>query len=225
MQNYKAHYIPWTFKDILIIIFFNLISIFLTRVINFFLFNQNEIAIRIEDVIVQCSMISLPYVWLKKKYNLSRKEIGLSKSNLNFSIIVMIGVLSGIAIFVFSYSMRHFFFKQLTVQNGFTGASDFLLQLCLGIISSVILAPIAEEIFHRGIVYGFLKMKYGVLGGIILQAVIFTLMHLNVIFLLNYFRILSLFIHGVIYGLLYEKKKSLYPSMISHGIYNFLSFF
>lgn len=79
-----------------------------------------------------------------------------------------------------------------------------------------VLGPAIEEIFFRGFAYTALRTRFGVRWGLLLSALIFALLHFN---LLAFFPI---FILGLYLAYLYEKSGSLIPSMTVHILHNFL---
>lgn len=84
------------------------------------------------------------------------------------------------------------------------------LQIC-------IIAPVIEEILMRGVVLGGLK-KHNVKAALIISAVLFSLLHFNMV------QTLSAFICGIFLGLLYIKTESILCCMITHCGYNMLSY-
>lgn len=82
------------------------------------------------------------------------------------------------------------------------------------IIMGVIIAPVIEETFFRGILYGALRGWMRVWAAAALSAVIFAVGHP----LPAYF--LPIFVLGVVFALVRERTGSLIPSMIAHCIQN-----
>lgn len=74
--------------------------------------------------------------------------------------------------------------------------------------------PIAEEIFFRGVVYRWLRDKWGALPGAIGSGVIFGLAHLepaSVVFTV---------LLGVVLAVVYERSRSLWPPILIHMFNN-----
>ena len=86
-------------------------------------------------------------------------------------------------------------------------------------IQVVIIAPIFEEIFYRGIVFNGMLKRYSPKKAIIVSSIIFGLVHLNLPQGLNAFLI------GIIIATVYYYTKSLYIAMFMHAANNFLVFF
>ncbi|MYL63445.1 CPBP family intramembrane metalloprotease [Bacillus hwajinpoensis] len=85
----------------------------------------------------------------------------------------------------------------------------------IGFISAAIISPIYEEIFYRGFLYKWFRMKWGVGAGILLSSLIFTIVHIP-----TYNTLPVNFISGVIFAWTYEKSGSIWPGIIIHGTFN-----
>jgi len=86
-----------------------------------------------------------------------------------------------------------------------------LIYMCL---FTGVLGPVIEEIFFRGFVYGALRKKAGIFGGIMISAVFFACVHTNPA---SFLPILCL---GILLAYLYEKTGSLIPSLTVHILHN-----
>lgn len=77
-------------------------------------------------------------------------------------------------------------------------------------------APVVEELFFRGFIYGGLRGRIGAtnLGATIVSALIFTALH----FTLDQF--ISILVLGLFLAWLYEKTGSLIPGIVFHGVNN-----
>lgn len=85
----------------------------------------------------------------------------------------------------------------------------------IGFVSAAIISPVYEEIFYRGFLYKWFRLKWGVPIGILLSSFIFMLVHIP-----TYNTLPINFLSGVIFSWTYEKSGSIYPGMIIHGIFN-----
>ena len=75
-------------------------------------------------------------------------------------------------------------------------------------------APFAEELFFRGVLYGWLRARLGVFFGIGLSAALFSLAHMIA---QSFVPILIL---GVVLAIIFERSGSLWPGIMVHGIHN-----
>lgn len=81
----------------------------------------------------------------------------------------------------------------------------------------ILLAPLKEELLMRGILFGWLRRRVGIRRGMVLCALLFSLLHLNLL------GGLAFFVSGLVFALLYERTGSLAPCMIAHGEGNLIS--
>lgn len=84
------------------------------------------------------------------------------------------------------------------------------IPLILSIISSGIIGPIYEEILFRYIFYNRLKKKYLINKSIIINSLVFALIHIQPI------KIIYGFILGLILNLVYEKYKNIKAPILVH---------
>jgi membrane protease YdiL (CAAX protease family) len=86
--------------------------------------------------------------------------------------------------------------------------------LLLVFLMVTVLAPVFEEIFFRGALYGALRERLGVTLAILVAAAAFAIVHPFPGGFLPIFAI------GAVFSVLYETRKSLVPSMVAHALYN-----
>jgi hypothetical protein len=89
-----------------------------------------------------------------------------------------------------------------------------LFTAALMILLAGILVPIAEELIFRGFLYNFLKERWGVWPGVFISALIFGIIHANVIVGI------TAFLLGILLAVLYEYSRSLWTSILVHAINN-----
>jgi membrane protease YdiL (CAAX protease family) len=81
-----------------------------------------------------------------------------------------------------------------------------------------VMAPFFEEILFRGFLFAGLKTHFGVAPALIGSSVLFAVMHFD------RGGLLLLTIIGLVLGYMFERARSLVPSMICHGLWNSGSF-
>jgi membrane protease YdiL (CAAX protease family) len=86
--------------------------------------------------------------------------------------------------------------------------------LALVLVVVVVLAPIFEELFFRGLFYPALRRTLGPTSAIILNGAIFGIIHFQPLFMV------SLILVGIVLAYLYEKTDSLAAPIIAHSLYN-----
>ncbi|MCR5023488.1 MAG: CPBP family intramembrane metalloprotease [Lachnospiraceae bacterium] len=81
-------------------------------------------------------------------------------------------------------------------------------------VAMAVIGPLAEELAFRGVIYAGLRRSGRLLGAILLQALLFGLMHLN------FNQMSYAFVLGVAWGILNEVTGSLWPGLIGHFMIN-----
>lgn len=81
----------------------------------------------------------------------------------------------------------------------------------------VAVQPFIEELFFRGVFYGWLRQKASVTAALLGNSLLFALLHPGdlVMFPLA-------FLLGIAFALVFEVTRSLWPAIITHGAYNAL---
>jgi membrane protease YdiL (CAAX protease family) len=88
----------------------------------------------------------------------------------------------------------------------------------LGIIFlTVVLAPIAEEIFFRYFFYRFWKLHMSSQRAMLLAAFVFALLHFNLA------AFVPLWVMGIFLTFLYERYGNLVPCILVHSLFNYIS--
>ncbi|MBC7237882.1 MAG: CPBP family intramembrane metalloprotease [Chloroflexi bacterium] len=90
--------------------------------------------------------------------------------------------------------------------------------LCLALLLGGGVAPLAEEIFFRGYLYAGLRARWGAGWGMILSAILFSVVHV-------FPGVLPpIFVMGLLFAWLYERYDSLWPCILLHSAVNSLAF-
>ncbi len=214
----------WKITDILGIYCAVLCCIFVTYIM-IRLFFGVKITPRISQYIGSLLFIfGIPF-WLKWRYRLSRDVLGIRKGRFPLSVYVPFSLSIALvySILLQFTPLRFRVFPEL--QAAATFFNMILLPISFGGFQEIILTPTSEEIFCRGLLYAYFRTKLGALPGLLLQAVIFSLLHYEGNYAFSYQLVASLntFVVGIILGVLYEKTHSIYPSIICHAMLNYLS--
>lgn len=226
IDKYAKREIPnaiWSIKDVMVVTLCVIVGGLLFYFTTLVLFDDSKTTFRLARYVGSLLMIFVPLFWVNKKYGLSKEVLGLRKGNLNLLSHVLIGV---IAAFIYFFLLQLTPFRYgaapIDLKLSYSSVNLILLPFSISGFATTVLTPVSEEIMIRGFIYGYLRKKQGVFFGLFLQAVLFSLLHYNVYGnALN--AVVQTFIIGLILGLLYEKTESLYPSMICHGVINYLS--
>lgn len=86
------------------------------------------------------------------------------------------------------------------------------------ILTTVVMAPLCEEILFRGILQDALTVKYGPLRGILIASAVFGVIHLIPQQAINAFFV------GIVLGYIYYRTRSLIPVIAIHAINNAVSY-
>ena len=134
---------------------------------------------------------------------------------------ILICFLIGFLVFVLNIFVSSFFFNLISSlgysQPRSTGESTYsLLTLFLNLIFTALLPGICEEMVHRGMILNSLK-KFGVKYAIVISAILFGLLHLN-IEQFFYATIIGLYL-----GFLTIYSSSIIPAIVVHFMNNALS--
>jgi membrane protease YdiL (CAAX protease family) len=125
---------------------------------------------------------------------------------------VSFGLAAGAVIFVIyllGIKMHALFQMQLPVESG---------QLIAFFLVGAIIAPIAEEIFFRGILYGFFR-RWGIPAAIILSTLLFVLSHSS-----GRTVPVTQIVGGLLFAVAYEAEKNLLVPITIHMLGNLAIF-
>jgi len=153
-----------------------------------------------------------------KVFKGSFADLGLA----NFNLKKLLGGLGGgIALFFLVGLLGNFLVnyfgtpKPQSFALAVEGAASFWQLIPLLLLGGVVV-PLKEELVFRGLVYPPLRQRYGKPAGMLFTALFFGLVHFDLV------RFLPLLVGGFILTWLYEKSKSLWTSIIAHGVWNIL---
>lgn len=104
--------------------------------------------------------------------------------------------------------VRGWIFQSMMAQVGFTGKA--LIVIWLGLV-----VPVVEESFFRGVFLSLLNKRFSISVSISIQALLFSLVHLDSL------KFLYLFIIGLIAGILTKRYFSILPAVLLHCFINF----
>lgn len=86
----------------------------------------------------------------------------------------------------------------------------------------LVMAPLAEEIFFRGFIFGGLIRPLGVTGAMVASGVLFGIFHITSVETLGV--VLPFSLIGALFAWLYYRTGSLWPSMGAHFLFNVVGF-
>lgn len=103
--------------------------------------------------------------------------------------------------------------EQLLGPEGDIGTIDTADLLWLAALA-VVVAPLAEEFIFRGLVYGYLRSKFGISAAVIVSSLAFAASHFQPLL------IAPLFVLGMALALVYQRYKSLWVPITLHALNN-----
>jgi len=171
------------------------------------------------------SLIFLGPLWFftTRKYGSTWKDFGYKRINFNHCLkLIGAGLLIYFTIASFLSELQkayHFEIPGFGEQESHIPLfGDHLGGLILGGIIMIGVAPIVEETFFRGYLHQLIRKYRGTRWATILSAAIFALFHME----LQVF--IPLFILGVLFSLLVERSKSIWPAVGFHMLNNSIAF-
>ena len=156
-----------------------------------------------------------------------------------FSTVIKISLVDIIITTLISWVLfRGFNYFKNTIQksfiyflNRFTGKESFTIRTIFNtyfiykpliiyeFITSLIIAPIYEELIFRGLIYDDTKKLFNVKIAALVSSILFGLMHFNG----GYSQVIKAIISGLLSAYCYEKTKSLYACILLHSLNNFMT--
>lgn len=156
------------------------------------------------------------FVYRKKKGTVRIKE-GLCLKN-TVTICVMAVAGQGVSLLIITIinlvspkSIENY--VQLTSNMDFSKTNPALI-----ILSACIMAPIAEELLFRGMVYTSLRKGFSIVWATIFTAVIFSAYHMNIV------QFIYIIPFGIASCLIYERTQTIFSVMLFHLVYNSSTF-
>ena len=203
-----------------ILVFNNLLALFLTTIIKV---DNGMFFIAAMSITQAVLIIVFAFYFAAHYWQWGLREFGLGLENfkkglsggLKFGpLIFILVVLSGAIIEMikpFEGEMQPF--AQLVIK------ADSFSELFVLFLLGVFIAPLAEEIYFRGLLFPVIKGHLGLAGGIIVSGLIFGVMHFDLL------RFLPLALGGMALAYLYHKTNSLYATITAHGVWNGIMLF
>jgi uncharacterized protein len=174
------------------------------------------------------SSLILTKAWVTKRYGLGPRSLGLRQGSWGREKIIWFGLAFGL-IYFFLAGLLSGSLSSLPVLSKREVIIIMTAPISINGFPVIVLGPIGEEIYCRGFLYAWLQKRWGEALGLVVQAAVFSILHvaqvqiqhMNATILLPY--LLSAFGLGLVLGVLYRVSSSLYPCIITHGVYNFLA--
>lgn len=217
--SFKSMYWSWKELVLLLLITFLFVPIVIENLLHdvLYVFLEDSLyAGTITGLVMAIIFTVGVYVIALRPYNLSWRAVGFNTFHTSYwksilfwtSLLIVVSV--GIVILMELLGGTTENTKTESLQNNMR-----IWTILIAFVSAAIISPIYEEIFYRGFLYRWFRVKWGVSAGILLSSFVFMLVHIP-----TYNTLPINFLSGVIFSWTYEKTGSLYPGMIIHAVFN-----
>lgn len=92
-----------------------------------------------------------------------------------------------------------------------TGDVEMMIK---SVVFACLLAPVTEEILFRGLLFGWLRYKFGVIPAVLGSSILFAAWHFDLNGFVQYFAL------GLVLATVYSRTRNLWLSMMIHGLWN-----
>jgi membrane protease YdiL (CAAX protease family) len=217
--SFKTMFWSWRELILLLLITFLFVPIVIENLL------QDVLFVFLEDSLYSGTLTGLVmsilftggvYVIALRPYNLSWRAVGFNSFQTSYwkSIITWTVFLIGTSVIIVIL-MELLGGTSENTKTQSLQSNMGILTFLIAFVSAAIISPIYEEIFYRGFLYRWFRVKWGVPTGILLSSSVFMLVHIP-----TYNTLPVNFLTGVIFSWTYEKTGSIYPGMIIHGVFN-----
>jgi len=216
----------WSLWDFLLILFAYFLVAFLFYIFFRKILHNQNLANIITRYIASILLIFLPIYLIKKKYHQTKESLGLCQGKYNIYYYFFLGV--SVAIIYWLFLIFVINDSLLVTVNKDAFPYDYKYHFILAPVSlsgfvTIFLVPFGEEIVFRGFLYNVLKIRYNVYLSLAIQGLVFSIIHVGFITLgIDIF--IPRLVYGIILGVLYERTNSIYPNIIAHSTYNYLTY-
>lgn len=217
--------VPWGVRDIVFaillaaagIVALNLLALGVNLVFKISV-RQNPDVLLLLVVVQDLIVVGAAWLFGIVKYHARPEQIGLR------DYAVPMGCTLSAVLLIMSYIVRLIYAVIIKLLGVQVQPQEILMQLdlrgagfILAFVVVAVVAPVAEEIFFRGFLYGGLRKRIGVAGAMLVSTVFFTALHLSAGLFV------PIFVLGLFLAWLYEYTGSLYPGIFLHAANNGLA--
>lgn len=166
--------------------------------------------------------IILLYLLIVRKYQANLRVLGVRAFSIWKAIVYVLGTLvTFTAIIVLVFGLVAWLLPSINLQEqqkiGFEYGRNGL-GLVLSFIITVIISPIIEELYFRGVALPAIAQKHGYLLGLLSSSAVFAVLHAQANI------IIYTFVLGVLLAVMYKHLNSIVPGIILHSLNNLLAF-
>ena len=163
-------------------------------------------------------VLLIPLIYLYKKNNWTLKTLGFKKFRLRGCFLIFVLLIFSFSInIVYSIILGNFKINtQIDLRPIIKMLSNY--QIFILVFGGTIIAPFAEELYFRSLIFKTLSVKSNYIIAAILSSILFASAHLYIP------SFLPIFVLGFMFSYLYRETKSIWPSIIMHSINNLIAF-
>lgn len=163
------------------------------------------------------SLVAIPVVYTDYKQDLIMTGRYHRKENFTKEKWIKLSLVVGITLFL-SLALNNIISMSPLVQMSqqYQNASDAFYGSTMGweLLGAAFVTPLLEELLHRGVVYGRLRRMMGFVPSLVVSALIFAVLHFNLV------QFIYAFLMGLVFALFVEKSEALYPAIVAHMVAN-----
>jgi len=201
---------------ILIIFFYSVFKFLQVSLVEFFSEFRFSFALILQGFLQIFSILTIVFLFGSKTFGLKiRKLYILTTVGLKsyVSILPILALVLFLNILIFKFLNLK---PQPLAPVTFMLKQKSIINLIILFFEAVLLAPIFEELFFRGILYGFLRKRFSFGFSSLISGVIFSFLHGNA------FAFLPIVILGITLAYVYERTKNVLFPISLHLIHNLL---
>lgn len=212
----QTHGVPWSVRDVWLglAVFGLLLAVILPLAL---LARSRSLELDLGLAISLGELLLLVPAWLLgvRKYGVGWDRLGLRGFQGE-----MLGLGCGLMLLSLAFNFAYALFLGLfglRIQPDLIPIFEQLSSPWFLLIGGAIIAPIVEEIFFRGFVFGGLRPRYGWQRAALISAALFAVIHFVPT------AVIPIFILGYIFAYLYHRSDSIWPAILMHAATNALS--
>lgn len=168
------------------------------------------------QVPVWLGLVGTPLV--ARRYGLDwRRQLGWQMRAVDIPVGVGVGVAMQLVVVPLLYWPILEIFGDLDVEGPARELTDLAVtpvDVTLLAVMTLVMAPVTEEVFFRGLVQGALQDRFGPVRAVVIASAAFAITHVQGV------QLPALLLVGVVHGLLFLRTGRLGPAMWSHAAFN-----
>ena len=220
----QLHWAPWTAADVakgIALFVAQAVVVSLLFILIFTLIDSDNVGLYalLVTFLVETLLVAVVWLFAVSKYHISWRAVGLWRRPTGKGVLLAVGVvIAGVVVQGVYLNLLEWLGvdTENATPSTFIDEEDIIVLVLLSLLA-LLVAPVAEELFFRGFVFGGLANRIGFWRGAALSAAVFSLAHIEPI------KLFPMFILGLLFAWLYYKTGSLWSSVMAHFFNNALA--